>query len=198
VTEEPAKSKLIVGLGNPGDQYESTRHNIGFRVVDQFAQQNQIKINHRGYRGLSGDAVVHGCRVFVLKPQTFMNLSGESVSAFLKMKEVDVSDIMVVSDDIALPFGSIRIRPTGSAGGHNGLKSLIAHLHSQDFPRMRIGVGSPADPAVQIDYVLGRFSRAEEKELPDIISTAAVALEKWITDGTEAAMTAFNIRTEGI
>jgi len=159
--------KMIVGLGNPGKEYENTRHNIGFAVVDAFAKRHGIAVTRRDHQALVGDGIVSGARVFLMKPQTFMNLSGQSVAAFLRMRPLDPADILVVTDDIALPLGRLRLRAEGSAGGHNGLKSLIAHLHGQAFPRLRFGVGAPPGGAAQIDYVLGRFGRSEQAEVEE-------------------------------
>lgn len=185
-------TKLIVGLGNPGKEYERTRHNIGFAVVDLFARLNGIPITRRDYRGRVGDGRVGEARVFLLKPQTYMNLSGESVAAFRRQKPLALTDLIVVTDDIALPLGRLRLRASGSAGGHNGLKSLIQHLPSQDFPRLRVGVGAPRDPSVQIDHVLGPFNRREQAEADEVTERAVAALEVWLRDGIERAMNEFN------
>jgi len=185
-------TKLIVGLGNPGSDYERTRHNVGFDVIDQFAAAHGIVVGRRDYRGLTGDGSMDGVRVFLLKPQTYMNLSGESLSLFLRVKSLPLSEILVVADDIALPTGKLRLRPAGSAGGHNGLKSIVAHLQSQDFPRLRIGVGAPRDPSVQVDFVLGRFQRDEREIIDEAIGRSVAAIETWITAGLEPAMNRFN------
>ena len=185
-------TKLIVGLGNPGREYEGTRHNIGFEVVDAFARLNGIAVTRREGQALVGDGRVGDARVFLMKPQTFMNLSGQSVAAFLRQRPLALTDLLVVADDIALPVGKLRLRAEGSAGGHNGLKSLIAHLHGQTFPRLRFGVGAPRDPSVQIDFVLGRFSRAEQKDVAETTDRAVAALETWLAEGIERAMNRFN------
>lgn len=185
-------TKLIVGLGNPGRDYERTRHNIGFDIVDEFARLHQIAVAKRDFRALVGDGRVGGNRVFLLKPQTYMNLSGESVALFLRQKPLELSDIIVVADDIALPTAKLRLRPSGSAGGHNGLKSLIAHLNSQDFARLRFGVGAPRDPGRQIDFVLGQFSKQEQGDIAEGIERAVAALETWIAEGVAPAMNKFN------
>lgn len=185
-------TKLIVGLGNPGKEYERTRHNIGFAVVDAFARLHGIAVTKREGQALTGDGRVGDARVFLMKPQTFMNLSGQSVAHFLRQKPLALTDILVVTDDIALPVGKLRLRAEGSAGGHNGLKSLIAHLHGQAFPRLRFGVGAPRDPSVQIDFVLGQFSRAEQREVDETTERAVGALEAWLAEGTERAMNRFN------
>ena len=185
-------TKLIVGLGNPGKEYENTRHNIGFAVVDVFARQHSITVIKRDNQALIGDGRVGNSRVFLMKPQTFMNLSGQSVAAFLRMKPLELADILVVTDDIALPLGKLRLRAEGSAGGHNGLKSLIAHLHGQAFPRLRFGVGAPRDASVQIDFVLGRFGRSETADVDEGIDRAVAALETWLSEGIQPAMNTFN------
>ena len=187
-----APTKLIIGLGNPGREYDRTRHNIGFEVVDAFARLHGIAVTKKDNQALVGDGRVGETRVYLMKPQTFMNLSGQAVQAFLRQKPLALTDILVVADDIALPVGKLRLRADGSAGGHNGLKSLIAHLHSQSFPRLRFGVGAPRDPSVQIDFVLGRFTRAEERDIEDATARAVGALETWISDGIEQAMSKFN------
>lgn len=185
-------TKLIIGLGNPGKEYEGTRHNIGFAVVDSFAKQHGIAVTRKDNQALIGDGRVGDSRVFLMKPQTFMNLSGQSAAAFLRMKPLEMAEMMVVTDDISLPLGRLRLRAEGSAGGHNGLKSLIAHLHGQAFPRLRFGVGAPRDPSVQIDFVLGRFGRSEAAEVEEGVERAVAALERWLTDGIQPAMNQFN------
>jgi len=185
-------TKLIVGLGNPGKEYERTRHNIGFAVVDAFARQHGIVVTKRDGQALVGDGRVGEARVFLMKPQTFMNLSGQPVAAFLRQKPLALADILVVTDDIALPVGKLRLRAEGSAGGHNGLKSLIAHLHGPGFPRLRFGVGAPRDPSVQIDFVLGQFSRGEQRDVDETTERAVAALEVWLAEGIERTMNRFN------
>ncbi len=185
-------TKMIIGLGNPGKEYDGTRHNIGFAVVDAFARRHGIAVAKRDFQALVGDGRIGNARVFVMKPQTFMNLSGQSAAAFLRMKPLELAEIMVVTDDISLPLGRLRLRAEGSAGGHNGLKSLIAHLHGQNFPRLRFGVGAPSNPSVQIDFVLGRFGRSEQAEVEDGIERSVAALELWLTDGIQPAMNQFN------
>ncbi len=185
-------TKLIVGLGNPGKEYDDTRHNIGFAVVDAFARQHGIAVTKKDHQALLGDGLVGETRVFLMKPQTFMNLSGQAVAAFLRMKPLETVDVLVVTDDIALPLGRLRLRAEGSAGGHNGLKSLIAHLHGQAFPRLRFGVGAPRDPSVQIDFVLGKFGRSERTDVDEGIERSIAALEMWLAEGIQPAMNTFN------
>ncbi len=185
-------TKLIVGLGNPGKEYERTRHNVGFAVVDEFARRHALTINKREHQALSGEGRVEEMRVFLLKPQTYMNLSGQSVASFLRQKPLPLADIIVVTDDIALPLGKLRLRAEGSAGGHNGLKSLIQHLHGQNFPRLRFGVGAPRDASVQVDFVLGQFNRREQGEVDEAVEQAVAALETWAGAGMEQAMQKYN------
>jgi len=185
-------TKLIVGLGNPGKEYDGTRHNIGFAVIDAFARVHGIAVTKRDHQALVGDGRVGDTRVFLIKPQTYMNLSGQSVAAFLRQKPLALTDMTVVTDDIALPVGKLRLRAEGSAGGHNGLKSLIAHLHSQAFPRLRFGVSAPRDPSVQIDFVLGSFRKSEQRDVEETIDRAVAALETWLAEGIEPAMNRFN------
>jgi PTH1 family peptidyl-tRNA hydrolase len=185
-------TKLIVGLGNPGKEYQHTRHNIGFDTVDALAARHGIVASRRDFRALTGDGRVGDSRVYLIKPQTYMNLSGESLALFLRQKPLPIDDILVITDDIALPVGRIRLRSKGSAGGHNGLKSIIAHLHSSDFARLRVGVGAPDDSTAQIDFVLGRFSKTEREEITVVVDKAVEAIESWIADGVEAAMNRFN------
>lgn len=185
-------TRLIVGLGNPGKEYERTRHNVGFAVVDEFARRHGIALTKREHQAIVGDGRVSETRVFLMKPQTFMNLSGQSVASLLRLKPLALTELLVVTDDIALPLGKLRLRAEGSAGGHNGLKSLIAHLHGQGFPRLRFGVGAPRDPSAQIDFVLGQFGKREQAEVDETLERAVAALETWLTDGIERAMNGFN------
>jgi len=185
-------TKLIVGLGNPGKEYERTRHNVGFAVVNEFARRQGIAVTRGEHQALVGEGRLGETRIFLLKPQTYMNLSGQSVASFLRQKPLALTDILVVTDDIALPLGKLRLRAEGSAGGHNGLKSLIQHLHSQGFPRLRFGVGAPQAASVQIDFVLGRFNRREQAEVDETVARAVAALETWAGDGIDQAMQKFN------
>jgi PTH1 family peptidyl-tRNA hydrolase len=186
------ETRLIVGLGNPGREYERTRHNVGFEVVDLFARLNRVPPARRAGRATLAEGLVEERRVYLMKPTTYMNLSGSAVAAFLRQKPVDLADLIVVADDINLPIGKLRLRASGSDGGHNGLKSLISHLHSREFPRLRVGVGAPVSSAQQVDHVLGRFTRAEAKIVDEAIERAVAALEVWLREGIEAAMNKFN------
>lgn len=183
--------KLIVGLGNPGPTYDGTRHNIGFELVDQLAAAHSIKVDYRQGRAVTGRGTIAGQAVLLAKPMTFMNNSGESVLALKEKEGLALSDILVISDDINLPVGRIRLRSQGSSGGQNGLKSVAAYLGSQDFARLRIGVGSP--PAgLQVDWVLGKYGRADRKVMDETLIVSMGAAEVWIREGIEAAMNRFN------
>ncbi|MEN6521042.1 MAG: aminoacyl-tRNA hydrolase [Armatimonadota bacterium] len=182
--------KLIVGLGNPGRDYAGTRHNVGFEVLDVLAKRFHVRILRRMGRALIARAKVGESEVTFMKPQTFMNLSGEAVSNIARREKIEPSEILVVYDDMALPLGKIRIRPGGSAGGHNGMRSIISHLHTNDFPRVRVGIGSASGDA--IDHVLSRFARAERQIAHEAILTAADAIEVIITEGLEPAMNRYN------
>jgi peptidyl-tRNA hydrolase, PTH1 family len=186
--------RLIVGLGNPGADYELTRHNVGFMLVDLLAEQQSAPIRRKDCRALIGRAALEGETVELVKPQTYMNLSGESVACLFGKNEYadDKAKLIVVSDDLALPFGTIRLRPKGSAGGHNGLKSIIASIKTEEFIRLRIGI-QPAHPISNTkNFVLERFSKIEQAELEDILQRSAEAVRAVIRDGVERAMAKFN------
>ena len=182
--------KLIVGLGNPGRQYSTTRHNVGFMVIDELAKRHHIPIKKRAGRSVVGVGKIGEEEVILAKPRTFMNLSGEAVSHLSRRYHIKADDIVVVCDDFALPPGKIRIRQQGSAGGHNGMKSIIHHLHTLEFPRVRVGIGSVEDEAV--DYVLSRFTRSELLLIKPAIQNAASVVEVMLTEGVETAMNKFN------
>ncbi len=185
--------KIIAGLGNPTREYEHTRHNIGFDVVDRLAKQYNISITEKKHKGLCGKGLIEGERVLLLKPQTFMNLSGESIQAAVDFYKLDPEeDVIVIYDDIALDAGRIRVRGKGSAGGHNGMKNIIAHLGTQVFPRVRVGVGAkPADWDL-VDYVLGQFPAEEQPVMEAAKDTACEAVVQIITQGVEKTMNARN------
>lgn len=182
--------KLIVGLGNPGRRYAHTRHNVGFDVIDMLAKQNHIRVLRRASHAVIGQGTIAGEEVILAKPQTFMNLSGSSVADIARKLHIKPEDIIVIYDEAALPVGKIRIRPGGSAGGHNGMKSIIHHLRTQEFPRIRIGIG--AMRGNNVDYVLSRFSRADAAVVRDAMIDAANALEAIFRDGIEPAMNKYN------
>ena len=184
---------IIVGLGNPGSEYERTRHNVGFRTVDLLAKQAEVKIDRAKFRALTRSANLAGQKVLLLKPETYMNRSGEAVQLAAMFYKVPISHILVLSDDISLPVGKIRVRAEGSAGGHNGLKSIIGQLDSQDFPRVRIGVGAKPHPDYDMkDWVLSTFSAQEEKALAVALDNAAKAALTIVDSGVSEAANRFN------
>ena len=184
---------LIVGLGNPGKDYERTRHNCGFRAVDLLAEKLGCKIDKGKFQGLYGQVLYDGRKVMLLKPQTYMNLSGRSVLQLSSYFSIPPQRIIVLFDDISLPPGRLRIRADGSAGGHNGIKSIIAELGSQDFPRIKIGVGGKAHPEQDLaDHVLSTFSSLEEKALAVSLKNAADAALAIIDHGVPEAANKYN------
>lgn len=185
---------LIVGLGNPGDEYEWSRHNLGFMLIDKLAADAGITVKRRECRSLVGNAVVEGRRARLVKPQTFMNLSGEAVACLIARHEVsDVAQsLIVISDDLALPLGAIRLRVRGSAGGHNGLKSIIAATGTNEFIRLRIGI-QPEHPVSDTrDFVLSKIPRAERPAVQEALERSAEALRTVFRDGVAKAMSLYN------
>lgn len=183
---------LIVGLGNPGEKYERTRHNCGFLVVDELAQRANRVIKIREGQALTAKATLGGIETLLVKPQTFMNLSGVAVAALMKKYEIKADSILIISDDAALPLGKIRLRREGSAGGQNGLKSIIKETGTSSFARLRIGI-APDHPVHNLaDFVLGEFSKSEREILNEMINTAADAVEVLLQDGIAAAMSKYN------
>ena len=183
---------LVVGLGNPGSQYEATRHNVGFRAVDALAKEAGVKIDRAKFQALTAQATVGGVRVLLMKPQTYMNLSGVAVKQAADFYKVPPERVLVLFDDIDLDVGRLRIRRNGSAGGHNGIKSIISSLGSQEFPRIKIGVGAKPHPDDLADWVLSRFTLAEQKLLDPAIEHAAEAVPVIFTQGIERASSQFN------
>jgi len=183
-------SWLIVGLGNPTERYAETRHNLGFMLIDLLAAQNNTTVKREECRAQVGRAQIENEIVELVKPQTFMNLSGESVAGLLAKRED--AKIIVVTDDLALPFGKIRIRPKGSDGGHNGLKSIINCLRTQEFIRLRIGIQPDHQIGDTKNFVLERFSKAEFENVKQILETSAAAIRSIIRDGVEKSMAEFN------
>lgn len=187
------ESWLIAGLGNPGREYERSRHNTGFRALDLLAENLSCKVDRLKFQGLYGQTLYHGRRLFLLKPQTFMNLSGRSVLQLSAYFHIPPQRILVMFDDISLDPGRIRIRAEGSAGGHNGIKSIIAELGSQDFPRVKIGVGAKPRPDYDLaDWVLGSFSSLEEKAMAVSLKNAADAALAVIDCGVPETANRFN------
>lgn len=182
--------KLVVGLGNPGSRYEKTRHNVGFRVIDALAGRWRIDMQRQKFSAAIGDGVIAGERSVLLKPLTFMNLSGQSVQAALAFYKLPVDELLVISDDLDLPTGRLRVRSSGSSGGQRGLESIIAMLGTEAFARVRIGIGRPAFDAA--GYVLSEFSPEETDDAEAGVRRAADAAECWLTDGVTATMNRFN------
>ena len=181
---------LIVGLGNPGSQYEDTRHNIGFKVVDNIAKEYNIEINRQKFKGMCGEGFINGEKVILLKPTTYMNLSGESIREVVDFYKLSNEDILVIYDDISLDVGRLRIREKGSAGGHNGIKSIIAHLGTDIFPRIKVGVGQPNVDLV--NYVLGKFTKEEMEVLSESIDASTKAAKEIISSDVKTAMNIYN------
>jgi PTH1 family peptidyl-tRNA hydrolase len=183
--------KLVVGLGNPGTKYEGTRHNIGFDVVDQLARGGTGALFSRRFDGLFAEIEIDFRRVLLLKPQTFMNLSGRSVRQAVAFYKIDLADMLVICDDLNLPLGKLRLRRGGSDGGQKGLRDINSQLGSEDFPRLRIGIGERG--AIDaVDFVLTRFRPAERPSIDDALITATQAVAVWVSQGLEAAMNRFN------
>ncbi|MCQ4865803.1 aminoacyl-tRNA hydrolase [Pseudoflavonifractor phocaeensis] len=184
---------LVVCLGNPGDKYDGTRHNVGFMVADEIGEREHIPIQKLKFKALTNTCELGGAKVLLMKPITYMNLSGEAVRQAADFYKVPAERVLVVSDDVSLPVGKLRIRLKGSAGGHNGLKSIIAHLGSESFPRLKIGVGEKPHPDNDLaDWVLGMFAGEDKKAIDAAIKRAADAVEAIIRDGAEKAMGKFN------
>jgi PTH1 family peptidyl-tRNA hydrolase len=184
-------STLIVGLGNPGPEYRETRHNVGFRVVELLAQRHGIDLRKRRHQAAYGEGRIAGHAVLLAKPLTYMNLSGQAVAALARYHNLTPSEVLVVCDDTNLPLGRLRLRAQGSAGGHNGLKSIIGSLQTTEFPRVRIGVGAP-DGQAMVEHVLGRFDRAESEAIAATLEMAADAVELILREGVEVAMNRYN------
>ncbi len=189
---------LIVGLGNPGPEYERTRHNLGFLAIDRIAARNSIRVTRPDSRALVGLGSISGQDVILAKPQTFMNRSGPAVEALAGKYEVEISKIVVVYDELDLPWTGVRIRPKGSAGGHHGIESVIGSLGTQDFPRLRLGIhpGHPIKDGAL--YVLSPIGKAQLQELDELLDHAAGAVESIIAEGVEKSMTKFNRRARGL
>ncbi|MCI8817750.1 MAG: aminoacyl-tRNA hydrolase [Oscillibacter sp.] len=183
---------LIVGLGNPGKQYEHTRHNMGFLTVDLLAEEKAVKLNKVKFKAAYNLMEFAGARCLVMKPQTYMNLSGEAVREAAQFYKIPPERVLVIYDDVSLPVGKLRVRPSGSAGGHNGIKNIIAHLGTQDFPRVKIGTGAPGEGGDMIGWVIGVPSQKEREQLLDAFHRAIEAAACVIEHGCQRAMNDFN------
>ena len=184
---------LLVCLGNPGDQYENTRHNVGFQVADAVAERHNVPIQRLKFRALTNTISVGEEKVLLMKPVTYMNLSGEAVHEAASFYKIPPEHILVISDEVALAPGKIRVRRSGSAGGHNGLKNIIAHLGTDQFPRIRVGVGQKPHPDYDMaDWVLGKFQGEDKKAVEEAVKKAADAAECLIREGVDKAMNCYN------
>lgn len=184
---------IIAGLGNPDRQYQGTRHNVGFDVIDVIADRNNITVKEKKHKALIGKGFVGGQKAVLVKPQTYMNLSGESIREVIDFYKIDEkSELIVIADDISLDVGQIRIRKKGSAGGHNGLKNIILHLGHNEFQRVKMGVGEKPEGYDLVDYVLGHFPKKEREVMDESARRAAQAVEMMIAEGTDAAMNLYN------
>ena len=183
---------LIAGLGNPGTEYAATRHNIGFDMITYLCDEYNISLRGRKGKALVGKGVIAGEQVLLAQPQTYMNLSGESIRALMDYYKLDLDELIIICDDINLPVGQIRVRPKGSAGGHNGLKNIIQHLGTEEFTRVRIGVGAKPDGGDLIKHVLGRFSREEDGMIRDVFALAEKALLAIMAESVSEAMNQVN------
>jgi peptidyl-tRNA hydrolase, PTH1 family len=197
MSDELVIPQLIVGLGNPGAKYDRTRHNVGFDLVDSLAKRWQISLSDRKqFQGIYGEGFgSHNAKIRLLKPQTFMNLSGQSVRATIDWFKLPPTSVLVVYDDLDLPLGKIRLRLSGSAGGHNGMKSIISHFGTQDFPRVRIGIGKSAGEKDTISHVLGKFSVIETPIVSEVIQLVNDSIELSLKKGVEQAMSLYNSRS---
>lgn len=184
--------RLIVGLGNLGKLYERTRHNIGFDVIDEISGRFNIPLNQAKFKGVYGSGLVQGEKVILLKPLTYMNLSGESIRPLMDYYNISLEELLIIYDDLDLPTGKIRLREKGSAGGHNGIKSTIAHVGAQEFKRIRVGISRPQNGMAVADYVLGKFSSDEQPKMEAAAAKAAEACEMWLTEPFLKVMNTFN------
>ncbi|MCR5798211.1 MAG: aminoacyl-tRNA hydrolase [Eubacterium sp.] len=184
--------KLIVGLGNPGREYAGTRHNVGFGVIARLSEEYGINLNIKEHKAVCGKGMIGTEKVIIAQPQTYMNNSGESIRSFVDYYKIDVEDVIVAFDDIDLPVGTIRIRAKGSAGGHNGVKSIINHLGTNEFARIKIGVGGKPEGGNLVSHVLGRFSKSDEKEISDSLDRACSAVKLMVDGDINKAMNCYN------
>ena len=193
IFRKPSAGWMLVGLGNPGSKYARSRHNVGFRAIDALCERQRCRCDRLRLKALTGFCELGGEKVLLVKPMTYMNLSGQAVRPLADYYKIPPERILVIFDDVSLPVGKLRVRPDGSAGGHNGIKSLIAELGSQSFPRIKIGVGEKPHPDFDLaDWLLSSFSPQEEKALAPTIERALLAAEAVIADGAAQAMNRFN------
>lgn len=193
---QPSRRWLIVGLGNPGKEYEMTPHNLGFITIDRLAERHGVRVTRKEAQSLVGIGAIQGVPVILAKPQTYMNLSGGAVKSLLERNELGPGDLLVVYDELALPWGFVRVRPKGSSAGHKGAESLIRSLATSDFARVRVGV-DPGHPRDGAEFVLAPMGRARQKELDELLDRVCQAVESVVTEGVEKAMAVFNRRAQG-
>ena len=185
---------IIVGLGNPEPEYSNTRHNMGFDAINELAKKNKIELNRTKFNAIYGQGIIQNEKVILVKPQTFMNNSGESVVQFVNFYKVPLENVLVIYDDMDTNVGTIRIRAKGGSGSHNGMKSIVHYLASEDFPRIRVGIGKPANEFDRINFVIGKLQKSEYDELAKGIQTAVDAAQSWIEIGIDNAMNKFNTK----
>lgn len=183
---------VIVGLGNPGERYTQTKHNIGFITIDYLAEQHNIKVNKIKHKAVIGEGTIGGEKILLVKPSTFMNLSGQSVMEIMNFYKVPIENLIVIYDDIDLPVGKVRIRQSGSSGTHNGMRNIIYLLNNQGYPRIRIGVGKQPDYMDLGDYVMTKFNEEEKPLIRDAVKNSAQAVEEIVKNGINAAMNKYN------
>ncbi len=191
--QNPARWRLIAGLGNPGKQYANTRHNVGFQLLDRLAEKHRLRFDKMLNRGIAALGSIADQRVILIKPQTFMNVSGECIAPTAKYYKCELQDVLIVYDELDLPQGRLRMRPSGSAGGHNGIKSIITRMGGQDFPRLRVGIGRPPGRMDSAAYVLQPFTSSEKIEMNETYDRAIDGIERWLRDGIEKAMNVVNV-----
>lgn len=184
--------KCIVGLGNPGRKYKETRHNIGFMVIEELLYRHQWKLDKKKFNGQYSMEHLQGEKVILLQPQTYMNLSGESIRPLMAYYNIDIEDVLVIYDDLDLPAGKVRLRQKGGHGGHNGIRSTIEQLGTKEFKRLRLGVGRPNTPMAVVDYVLGSFAKDEQDDVVSSIKKAADACESWLENPFIDVMNEYN------
>lgn len=189
--DSPTNIKLIVGLGNPGRQYVHSRHNVGFMIADAFAHAHHLDFARKKFNAEIAEGNVGDARVMIVKPQTFMNLSGEAVGKLYAFYKIAPADLIVVYDDLDLPLGKMRMRPKGGAGGHHGMESIISRIGTSEFPRLRVGIGRP-HPDSDVDHVLGNFAGDERKLMDETFASAVEAIDAWLAQGILIAMNKFN------
>jgi PTH1 family peptidyl-tRNA hydrolase len=194
----PEFERLVVGLGNPGEEYESTAHNLGFMVIDRLAERSGISVGRRDCQAFVGQGTVGGKKVLLAKPQTFMNLSGESVQGLLVKNEIGPGDLVLIYDELDLPWQSVRIRPNGSAAGHRGVDSVIRCVGTKEFPRVRLGVHGGRREKDGAQIVLAKLKRAHRKELDELLDYVSEAVESIIAEGVEKSMAKYNRRAQGL